>query len=68
MKTLDEIRREGLEALLERLGRVGMVRFMQQFETGNGNYASERHEWVDRTTLDDLKRAAESQQPNEADE
>lgn len=60
MKTLDEIRREGLEALRERLGRAGMIRFMQQFETGSGDYATERHEWVDETTLDDVKRAADA--------
>jgi hypothetical protein len=58
MQTLEEIRHEGLAALRERLGRVGMVRFLQQFETGRGDYATERHEWVDQTTLDDIRRAA----------
>ena len=59
-KTLDEIRREGLEALRERLGRAGMIRFMQQFETGSGDYATARHEWVDKTSLDDLREMAQS--------
>jgi len=27
-----------------------MVRFMQQFETGQGDYSTERHQWLD--TLD----------------
>ena len=54
-RTLDEIRREGLDALRERLGRAGMVRFLQQFETGSGDYTSERRAWVDDTSLDDLK-------------
>lgn len=53
--TLDEIRRAGLAALRERLGRAGMIRFLQQFETGSGDYARERHAWVDRLTLSDLK-------------
>jgi hypothetical protein len=53
--TLDEIYRQGLEALRERLGRAGMVRFLQQFETGHGDYARERHTWVDRMSLDDLR-------------
>jgi hypothetical protein len=57
-QTLDQIRREGLEALRERLGRAGMIRFLQQFETGHGDYAHERHEWVDRTSLDDIRAAA----------
>jgi hypothetical protein len=57
-QTLDEIRREGLEALRQRLGRAGMMRFMQQFSTGAGDYAKERHAWVDRTSMNDLRNAA----------
>jgi hypothetical protein len=56
--TLEEIRRAGLEALRERLGRAGMIRFLQQFETGRGDYASERHQWVDETSLSDLRTLA----------
>jgi hypothetical protein len=52
--TLDQIRREGLAALRERLGRAGMIRFLQQFETGSGDYAKERHAWVDQTSMEDL--------------
>jgi hypothetical protein len=57
-RTLDEVRREGLAALEERLGRVDMVRFLQQFETGSGDYARERRSWVDKTTLEDIQRMA----------
>ena len=46
-KTLEEIRRTGLECLLRELGPVGMVRFLQQFETGKGDYTTERHAWLD---------------------
>ncbi len=53
--TLDEIRREGLAALRERLGRAGLIRFLQQFELGSGNYARDRHGWVDDHSLDDLR-------------
>ncbi len=62
-RTLDQIRREGLEAQEQRLGRAGMIRFLQQFETGSGNYAVERHEWVDRTSMDDIRRAASQTDP-----
>ncbi len=57
-RTLDEIRREGLEALKQRLGCAGMIRFLQQFEPGVGDYATDRHDWVDRTSLADLKKDA----------
>jgi len=56
-RTLDEVRREGLEALKDRLGQADMVRFLQQFETGQGDYAVERHEWVDRTSMADIRKA-----------
>jgi hypothetical protein len=49
---LNEIRRMGLEALMERLGPVGMVRFLQQFETGYGDYTAERESWLTETNLD----------------
>jgi hypothetical protein len=54
--TQDEIYRQGLQALRDRLGRAGMVRFLQHFETGHGDYARERQEWVDSLTLDDIRR------------
>ncbi|HVS35686.1 MAG TPA: hypothetical protein VMS17_08890 [Gemmataceae bacterium] len=57
-RTLDEIYREGLQALRDRLGRAGMVRFLQQFESGKGDYAEERHAWVDRMTLENLRAGA----------
>jgi hypothetical protein len=57
-RTLDEIRRVGLAALRSRLGRAGLIRFLQQFETGTGDYSIERHEWTDRSSLADLKALA----------
>ena len=56
--TLDEIYRQGLQALRDRLGRAGMIRFLQQFEKGEGDYARERHAWVDRVSLEDLRSLA----------
>jgi len=57
-RTLDEIRREGFEALEQRLGRADMIRFLQQFETGSGDYARDRRNWVDQTTLEEIERIA----------
>lgn len=58
-RTLEEIRKVGLEALRQRLGRAGMIRFLQQYETGSGDYASERRAWVERLSLDDLRTLAD---------
>jgi hypothetical protein len=45
--TLEQIRAAGMAALTRELGVVGMLRFMQQFETGAGDYSRERHQWLD---------------------
>ena len=57
-RTLEEIRQKGLEALRKELGRAGMIRFLQQFESGSGDYARERHGWVDGTSLEDIRTLA----------
>ena len=44
--TLEQIRLAGLAALARELGPVGMVRFLQQFETGSGDYSVDRHRWL----------------------
>jgi hypothetical protein len=54
-RTMDEVRREGLEALQERLGRADMIRFLQQLESGSGDYAEDRHDWVDRRSLEEIE-------------
>jgi len=52
MMSLEQIRIAGMEALARELGIVGMVRFMQQFETGHGDYSKDRHQWLDDQDLD----------------
>lgn len=44
--SLDEIRQHGIDALVRELGPVGMIRFLQQFETGKGDYTRERSQWL----------------------
>ncbi|AIY89387.1 hypothetical protein [Geoglobus acetivorans] len=51
-KTLNEIRKEGIEALAKALGPIGMVRFLQSFDTGSGDYTKERREWLDESVED----------------
>lgn len=49
-----QIRLAGLAALERELGPVGMVRFLQQFEAGYGDYTKERHQWLDQWDMDTL--------------
>ncbi len=44
--TPNTIKKLGLEALTKTLGPIGMVRFIQQFDTGMGDYTKEREEWL----------------------
>lgn len=55
--SLEEIRRAGLEALERELGPVGMVRFLQQFDTGSGDYTAERAELLGKPTVAQLGEA-----------
>ncbi len=52
--TLEQIRLTGVEALAHKLGPVGMVRFLQQFETGRGDYSAERYRWLGKENVQEL--------------
>lgn len=52
--TSEEIRQAGLEVLVRELGPVGTVRFLQQFETGQGDYSQERHSWLSKWDVQKL--------------
>ena len=58
--SLPEIRRAGLKALLDRLGVAGTIRFLQQFDPGDGDYTRERHEWLCGLTVDEIAHEIES--------
>ena len=49
-----EIRRKGLEALAEALGPVGMIRFLQQFDLGTGDYTKDRAKWLEDLSIDEI--------------
>ncbi len=64
--SLREIRAAGLSALTRELGPVGMARFLQQFETGRGDYTRERETWLGgdgvETLSDKIKQARDRKQ------
>lgn len=49
-----EIRKKGLDALNKALGPIGMVRFLQQYESGSGDYTKERNQWLNDVTIDSV--------------
>ncbi|MBL8092417.1 MAG: hypothetical protein KF758_05380 [Anaerolineales bacterium] len=52
--TLSEIRTIGFEALLRELGPAGAIRFIQQYETGRGNYTRDRRKWLPKKSVREI--------------
>ena len=55
------IRQKGIEALTDALGPLGMIKFIQQFGGGKGDYTNERKALLAGITMDDFKRWCEEQ-------
>jgi hypothetical protein len=53
-KPLAEITQEALKVLVQTLGIVNTVRFINQFTIGYGNYAEEREALFGEMTLDEV--------------
>jgi hypothetical protein len=63
--TLEQIREQGLAALRQHLGIVGMVRFLQQSEMGWGNYTEERDQWLGDPDLEALGKQIQAHHPDQ---
>jgi hypothetical protein len=57
--TLEQVRLTGLQALSRDLGPVGLVRFLQQYELGHGDYTTERHGWLADPSVRDIAQEIE---------
>ena len=56
-KTDAQVRVLGLQAVQRELGILGLIRFMQQFERGEGDYAHDRDAWQNDYTVETLAAA-----------
>jgi hypothetical protein len=62
----EEIRVAGMKALLRDLGPAGLIRFLQQFDTGSGDYPADRHGWLPEPSAEALvERIRAQRQPRE---
>ena len=61
----------GIETLLEKLGPTGVSRFLRQCEPGTGDYAVERHKWLDKidreTGLKEIKKIQNARESGQSD-
>lgn len=55
VKELEQIRQEGLKALRETLGTVGMIKFIQMYSDGFGDYTQERRDKLKSIEKEDLQ-------------
>lgn len=59
-----ELMRKGFQSLVDTLGYADAVRFIRQFDKGSGNYTEERHQWLDKLSLDDILADIQKRQEN----
>lgn len=52
--SLYEIRTVGFEALLRELGSAGAIRFIQQYESGHGDYTRERRKILPKKSVREI--------------
>jgi hypothetical protein len=51
---IEQIRKDGIDVLIKKLGPDGMIRFIQQFDSGRGDYTRDRHVILDSYTIEDI--------------
>ena len=54
LTTQNQVIEKGYQALIDSLGVVDAIRFIQYFNPGKGDYTKERHQWLEQKSLDDL--------------
>lgn len=55
MMKLTELKQQVYKALIDALGVVGTIKFLQQLQVGYGNYTKEPYQWLDNLTFDDFE-------------
>jgi hypothetical protein len=63
-KTDYEIQETAFELLNKQLGITNLIRFMQQYDKGYGNYTKDRDNWQKDYTIDSLFNEIESDNSN----
>ncbi|MHA1156494.1 MAG: hypothetical protein ACTSQK_10340 [Candidatus Heimdallarchaeota archaeon] len=53
-RNLNELRKAGIEVLKRELGVTDMIRFLQMFEKGEGDYTKERKEWLKELSIEEI--------------
>lgn len=54
MRTMNEIHKIGMDALIKALGVVDAIKFIQYYDEGSGDYTKERQELFKDVTCNDI--------------
>jgi hypothetical protein len=68
VRSTEEIRKRGIEALAEALGPVDAVRFLQSFDLGRGDYTKERTPVLDLELDEIIAEIKKRRKPEQAEE
>lgn len=63
-----EIQKAGLKVLARELGAVGLIRFLQLYQLGSGDYTVEHRQRLDHLTVDEVLQLVRAEQEAEDDE
>jgi hypothetical protein len=55
MSNFSGISRRVYQALIQELGYAGAARFLLRFESGSGDYTTERYQGLEQLTMDDFR-------------
>lgn len=61
--SMEQVRAAGIKALSQKLGVVGMIRFLQQYESGTGDYTKERHTWLPKESVKNIAQMINIKRP-----
>jgi len=53
-RTLPQLAADGFAALIEKLGVADAIRFLHLYDHGHGDYTSERSQWLDRLSAEEV--------------
>ena len=68
LKTQQEIVRQGYQVLIESLGVVDALRFIQHFSPGQSDYTHNRQAWLEQTSIEDILIAIKQHPNNDLDQ
>jgi hypothetical protein len=54
ISTLAQLNQRAKEILIQEMGVIDAIRFLAQYSNGSGDYTTDRKQWIDGLSLDDI--------------